>query len=421
MAVTRRFHESASTPTSGSRQIRTTGTKSFPKGAKGIEPTKWLLYIGLLTVSALLTLILIIAAQLLISIESVGLRKQHQRQSHSFYKPRISSEAEFSKICSMYVQTYSFQDGKVKWDGIYSYMTRGASMHCMLARAAKRLGPDFRTTIRIGLADMDVGGQLTFQPASMDHNMTANQDEPLLFPDNTFESWPEVYDYSLTQSMRKVMDTARSFGLPGTEPWEHRNATVVWRGGVYGKERKELVESASLLLDIQPTSFNLTAQGFQLSSSNQLSRSQLCGYRFLLHVNGIFNDRYSSSVKWKLLCGSLVFVPTEPLFVEWWNYNVWKPHVHYVPYTSIPDLLEQIEYYSKNLKEAAIIAKNGMDLAQDAFGALEGWVDETLVRYAAATHGKDANCTYKFDSRPPSEFKSLEDLQEQYGPTVCAS
>lgn len=298
-------------------------------------------------------------------------------------------------------------------------------MHCLLARAAKRLGPDFRATIRIGLADMDVGGELTFQPAAMEQNMTSN-DAPLLFPDSTFESWPEVHDYSIPQSMQKIMDAARSHGLPGTVQWESRNATVVWRGGLYGKERKEMVESESPLLDVQPTSFNFTTAGFKLSSSNQLSRSGLCGYRFLLHMNGIFNNRYSSSVKWKLLCGSLVFVPTKPLFVEWWNYNVWQPNVHYVPYTSLSDLLEKIEYYSTNLQEAASIAKNGMELAQDAFHALDDWVDDTLVRYAAATNGKNGNCTYKplkkGSPRPPSTsvFKSLEELQEQYGPTLCA-
>ena len=303
-------------------------------------------------------------------------------------------------------------------------------MHCLLARAAKRLDPDFRTTIRIGLADMDVGGQYTFQPASMENNMTANEDVPLLFPDNTFESWPEVHDYSLPQSMQSVMDAARSYGLPGTAQWEHRNATVVWRGAMYGKERKEMLDSNSPLLDVQSTHFNLTTLGFQLSSSNQISRSDQCGYRFLLHMNGIFNNRYSSSVKWKLLCGSLVFVPTEPLFVEWWNYNVWQPNIHYVPYTSLPDLLDKIKYYSTNLKEAAMIAKNGMELANDAFAALDDWVDDALVRYAAATQGKNADCIYTLGTslgmtkrRPtPSkaEFWSLEELQDKYGPTLCA-
>jgi hypothetical protein len=421
MPFARRFRVSAAP-----RQARRTGGKGFHKGKKGIEPTQCLLYIGLLTVTALLTLIGVIAVKAWIPIDSFGLRYQGQSELPNFFKQNISSEAKFQRVCDIYVQTYTFQDGKVRWEGIFSYMTRGVSMHCLLARAAKRLGPDFQTTIRIGLADMDVGGQLTFHPASKVENMT-RADAPLLFPDPTFESWPEVHDYSLPQTIRSVTDAARLYGLPGTVQWERRNANVVWRGAANGKERAEFLESTSPLLDVQSTSFNITDVGFKLSSSNQISRSELCRYRFLLHMNGIFNNRYSSSVKWKLLCGSLVFVPTEPLFVEWWNYGVWQPNVHYVPYTSLPDLLEKVEYYSNNLQEAAIIAHNGMELAQDAFRAFPDWVDDTLVRYAIATKGKDgALCTYKVDygkgeKKPASaEFMSLEELQKKFGPTLCA-
>lgn len=422
MAVARRFHVSAAPP----RYARNTGGKSFHKGRKGLEPTKCLLYMGLLTVTALLALIGVIAVKAWTPIGSVGLRYQRRRELPNFFKQNISSEAEFQKFCNMNVQTYTFQDGKVQWEGVFSYMTRGTSMHCLLARAAKRLGPDFQTTIRIGLADMDVGDQLTFQPASKVHNMT-RADAPLLFPDPTFESWPEVHDYSLPRTIQNVTDAARLYGLPGTAQWQRRNPKVVWRGAHHGKERTEILESKSPLLDVQSTSFNITDVGFKLSSSNQISRSKLCSYRFLLHMNGIFNDRYSSSVKWKLLCGSLVFVPTEPLFVEWWNYKVWQPNVHYVPYTALPDLLEKIEYYSNHLQEAAMIAKNGMELAQDAFRAFPDWVDDTLVRYATATKGKgDAICSYvrvngELVTKPKgAEFMSLEELQKKYGPTLCA-
>ena len=354
-----------------------------------------------------------------------------QEQKYHFYQPDIPTNVAFPETCPQQIQTYHIQNGKVQWiAGSYSYLTRGMSMHCLLARAAKRLGPTFETRIRIGTADMDLKSQLSFQPAETDQIMkNSSSSRPFLFPDSTFESWPEVHDYSLPTTIKNVIDAAHFHGLPGTTEWKtNRNPKIVWRGSPHGKERLEMMNCTTL--DVQATSVNLTKTGLKLTGSNQISRMGLCEYRFVLHMNGIFNNRYSSAVKWKLLCGSLVFVPTAPLYVEWWNYNVWQPNVHYVPYTSLPDLLQQVDYYSNHLDEAAIIAKAGMELAQEAFHILPEWIDDTLTRYAAATNDKpQRNCPGGDPNKkrpgapilPQSGFKSLEDLQRDYGPTVCSS
>ena len=405
------------------------GNQNYRNTKKDVNSNQCLLSLGLCTASALLALIVVILAKT--SINSITQPSQPS-ENHMLHKQVIPSAIEFNRTCGIFVQTYTFQNGTVKWDGIFSYLTRGMSMHCFMARAAKRLGPDFSTTVRIGLADMDVGGSLTFQPAARMHEMASNanhnqtEDVPLLFPDSTFESWPEVYDFSLAQTMRTILDAAHSNGLPGTRRWEHRNPKVLWRGVPHGKERMEIIQSQSPLLDVQSTTYNMTRKGMRLSQSNRLSRSEHCSHRFLLHMNGIFNNRYSSSVKWKMLCGSLVFVPSNPVFVEWWNYDVWRRHKHYVPYSSLDDLLQQVEYYNNHLDEAAIIARNGMELVQFALDSLDDWVDDTLIRYAAASSGKDAVCrNYDSSGSKPldqsaSRFKSLEELQKEYGPTICA-
>jgi hypothetical protein len=396
-------------------------TGSIPKRRKKtIGLHQCLLYL------TLLLLTLIVAACNNPRTNANGLRSR--KAQYQFYKPVFPTGVSFSEQCHAQLQTFHFEDGKVRWvPGAYSYLTRGLSMHCLLARAAQRLGPDFKTTIRIGLADMDLNSVLSFQPAATEQNMSA-PDAPVLFPDSTFESWPEVHDYSLPQSVHNVLEAAHYYGLPGTVQWERRNPKVIWRGSPHGPERVALLQTNATLLDVQSTEYNLTMNGLDLASANQISRQDHCRHRFLLHMNGIFNNRYSSSIKWKLLCGSLVFVPTEPLFVEWWNYKVWQPHVHYVPYTSLSDLLDKIDYYNHHLDEAAIIARNGMELAQDAFAALPQWVDETLTRYAEATRDTPPpECARKIATPEQARiyakgnvFKSLQDLQRDYGPRICA-
>lgn len=279
----------------------------------------------------------------------------------------------------------------------------------------------------LDLIQKDLNSTLAFGPAATDQQMKMNKVPPLLFPDSTWESWPEIYDYSLPKSVAKVRRAAEDNGLPGSPKWFKRKPQLLWRGSKMGKTRIEMINVSltSSLLDIKDTHLNITEdQRIRLKSPNTVTREEHCQYRFLLHMNGEFNNRYSSAVKWKLLCGSLVFVPVKPLFVEWWNYQTWKPNVHFVPYESTEDLLEKVKYYSKHLDEAASIAQRGMELAQAAFNEAPHFIDSTLRRYkkltghlprkacAAPRIGKDAGTDY--------EFKSLEDLKKEYGPEVCS-
>jgi Glycosyl transferase family 90 len=371
---------------------------------------------------------------------------QHDYTLQDFYQPEIITSNEnlsFPSTCPLQVHTYQIQNSKVRWvPGSYSYMTRGMSMHCLLARAAKRLGPNFDLSLRIGLADMDLESPLSFQPAAIEQAMTAQLQNashipPILFPDSTFESFPEVHDYNLQHTIHQVQQAAIRYGLPGTSQWETKRKTkLLWRGSRFGALREKMMNSTSPLLDVQAIAYNLTTEGFRLSSNNQISRKEFCSHRFLLHMNGEYNDRYSSSVKWKLLCGSLVFVPTTPLFVEWWNYQLWEPYVHYIPYSNLTDLLYHVQYYHQHLQEAAIIAKNGMELVQAAFRILPQWIDTTLVRYANVTRelpqtecisfvlegSSSSNDTDVEDMEATNanlQYKSLEELQTRYGPKVC--
>jgi hypothetical protein len=252
-----------------------------------------------------------------------------------------------------------------------------------------------------------------FGPAQTEKAMMINPvEKSLLFPDASFESFPIAQNATTKETARQVVRAAKEYGLPGTGLWLERDARLAWRGTVRQGmvERERILNLSSPLLDVKSTTFNY---------KHRLLREEFCQYRFLLHMNGINGKIYSSALKWKLLCGSLVFVPTYPaLFVEWWNYGVWSPFEHYVPYSSPNDLLRQVEYYKLNLHEAARIARNGMLLAQASFDNLDQFVDEMLTRYALAT--KDLRLLSCETKLLEKEFQSLENLQKSFGPAICA-
>eukprot|EP00543_Licmophora_paradoxa_P015354 CAMPEP_0202463700 /NCGR_PEP_ID=MMETSP1360-20130828/59175_1 /ASSEMBLY_ACC=CAM_ASM_000848 /TAXON_ID=515479 /ORGANISM="Licmophora paradoxa, Strain CCMP2313" /LENGTH=139 /DNA_ID=CAMNT_0049086703 /DNA_START=59 /DNA_END=478 /DNA_ORIENTATION=- len=138
-------------------------------------------------------------------------------------------------------------------------------------------------------------------------------------------------------------------------------------------------------------------------------------------MNGILQNSYSSALKWKFLCGSLVFLPDDPFFLEWWTVGA-KPFQHYIPYNSPAQLEDRVLEYQTKLDEAAKIAKAGYDLAVTAFNNVYTYAEDHLLHYARATEGKQNRCCKSRGRRREqvvTEFKTLQDLQKEYGPSVC--
>jgi hypothetical protein len=341
----------------------------------------------------------------------------------SLYVPTFPPNASFFEPCQEQVHTFEIQEGKVKWASptVYSYMNRGPSMHCLLARSAQRQ-PHLSVKLRIGIADVHPLQPLTFGPAARQDEVLSSK-PPLLFPDSTFESFPEVHDFSLKETFQAVQAAAVQYGLPGSNQWLERDPQLFWRGSHYGKERLELIQHKSSLLNVESIQYNMTLEkGFHLSSKNKVTRSDHCRYRFLLHMNGEFNNRYSSALKWKLLCGSLVFLPNNPLYVEWWNFKTMQPNTHYVAFSDTAELLHKVQYYQRHLQEASRIARRGMEFVkQAAFERLEQFMDETLQRYAQFAHRLPQETCHnkKYDRNMSAEFKTLEELTKEYGQKIC--
>jgi hypothetical protein len=179
------------------------------------------------------------------------------------------------------------------------------------------------------------------------------------------------------------------------------------------------------ILDVQAIVHGKETDGGQKIRGNSLSREDHCKYRMLLHLNGFNDNQHSSALKWKLLCGSLVFVST-PIFVEWWSAEILKPFVHYVPFSNATDLMNKVIYFIEQLEEAETIARNGMNLAAAAFESLEDFVADTLSNYALAITDKlfqehVPKCAFHEESGSDngSRAKSYQELQKEYGPMIC--
>lgn len=328
--------------------------------------------------------------------------------------------ARFSAFCPSEAHTFQLKGNSgVSWLSRNAkgpgYQHRGKSIHCLLARAVAR-HPEWQSmTLRITLGDSDTNQAYTLAPSS------TKQTHAFLFPDFTWESWPEIDDATPQVLMaQRVLGNATLRGLPGTPEWKQRRYTrAMWRGNnhVLRKDFVTLTQNLTHVFDVQTLTTYGNSEG---PIPHYISREDHCRYQFLVHLNGAKADRYSSALKWRFLCGALVFVQTEPLFYEWWNLGM-QPFVHFVPFSSPDELATRIREYTTNLDEAAKIAKAGHELAKRAFEHMNDYVDEFLVQYENLTAGiPQRTCRSKGPIQAaPSEFQTLDQLKAEYGPTVC--
>jgi hypothetical protein len=211
-----------------------------------------------------------------------------------------------------------------------------------------------------------------------------------------------------------IIQTATELGLPGTPEWAtKRDPRAMWRGSVLSLTRKAALQSAknrTALFDFDEVNFVKD----QLDPEKRVSRKDQCRYRFLVHFNGLKDENSSPTLKWRMLCGSLVFLQTDPTFYEWWNVGM-QPYVHFVPFATADELVERVEEYAKKPDEAATIAAAGYELAKRAFREMDDYVDEFLVQYRNATTGLNQRiCTSKGGDRATvTEYKTLEQIQQE--------
>jgi hypothetical protein len=333
-----------------------------------------------------------------------------QRIQASFAK---YAQTPFTGYCPGSTSTFQLQGTSgVKWVSEFTrggHQHRAKAMQCLLARAVAR-HPEW-PNFMLRVAESDVKQPYTLVPATRASN---SRGSVFAFPDHTWESWPEVGDFSSHQSSKMIIQTATELGLPGTPEWAtKRDPRAMWRGSVLSLTRKAALQSAKNRTDL----FDFDEVNFvkdQLDPEKRVSRKDQCRYRFLVHFNGLKDENSSPTLKWRMLCGSLVFLQTDPTFYEWWNVGM-QPYVHFVPFATADDLVERVEEYTKKPDEAATIAAAGYELAKRAFREMDDYVDEFLVQYRNATTGLNQRiCTSKGGDRATvTEHKTLEQIQQE--------
>ena len=369
----------------------------------------------------------------IISMASNVRKHPYQEQLDSAFaklKSKTQNQQFLPNCSSEGTHTYDIMYRGVFWASKHSSATnfqhRGESIHCFLSRVAQRFAPSFITRLRIETSGYDHKSPLTIVPATK-----LNDKNPLLFPDFTFQSWPEAGYFSVSDAVNSTKYAAVKYGLPGTKEWLTRDDRAAWRGRGDFRNRGVYIEwqkNHSDLLDFQPISYEIDETKNETHMTNRASREGQCRYKFLVHMNGLDEGRYSSALKWKFLCGSLVFLKHKPLFFEWWNTGgVMQPGIHYVPYINPADLQVKIQNYRSNLNESIKIAKAGYELALQAFGYAEEYAHDFILRYAELVTSKDqtvceTNAETSATAKTGDEqtrYKTFDTLKEEYGTEIC--
>jgi hypothetical protein len=207
-------------------------------------------------------------------------------------------------------------------DFFEGYQSRSkAVFHKILSVSKKQKLPDALIVIEFSDGNAKMGDLPIFSIA----RHTGDQ-RGVLYPDFTFDDWPESvcphakeHDHNYT----RLFDAFSHLG-----DLDHRVETLFWRGAELG-HRGSIMD---FLNNYRAThSHYVNHIDAEFMSWDDLGKGQCvglldqCDYKYLLYMPGI---TYSSSLKYKLLCGSVVFSPK----LEWQEFwtDLLVPGTHFV-------------------------------------------------------------------------------------------
>jgi len=138
-------------------------------------------------------------------------------------------------------------------------------------------------------------------------------------------------------------------------PYNKKKNEIVWRGYIHKENRRSLVAQF-----YNHPKCNIGC--IPLRDENPdwkkpfISVEEQLQYKFILSIEG---HDVATNLKWILSSNSLCFMPT-PKFETWFMEGKLIPNVHYVHLKDdYSDMLEKMDYYSKNEEQALAIIKNG--------------------------------------------------------------
>lgn len=137
-------------------------------------------------------------------------------------------------------------------------------------------------------------------------------------------------------------------------PFSEKKNEAVWRGYIHKENRRSLVEKFHKHPKCNIGNIPLHNENPEWAKPFISVEEQL-QYKFILSIEG---HDVATNLKWIMSSNSLCFMPT-PKFETWFMEGKLIPNVHYVHIKDdYSDLIEKMEYYSKNENEAIEIINN---------------------------------------------------------------
>lgn len=150
--------------------------------------------------------------------------------------------------------------------------------------------------------------------------------------------------------------------------WIRKKTQICFRGHMNASRHPYKLISSPLfdLVDVNPTGTVIRGLDAIVNTPGYLSREEKTNYKYLLQLNGQGeDDAYSAAFVYALASKSLVFYATQRPYQEWWIHpDIFQEGVHYVRVSNPAELVERVEYYSKNDEEAYRIASNGYEFSK---------------------------------------------------------
>ncbi|NCT09516.1 MAG: lipopolysaccharide A protein [Flavobacteriia bacterium] len=139
-----------------------------------------------------------------------------------------------------------------------------------------------------------------------------------------------------------------------TKSFETKKDAIVWRGVIHKENRRILFEKY-----FGDSNFDIGSSNMKNSKIEwlkpYLSIKKQLDYKFILSIEGI---DVATNLKWIMSSNSLCFMP-KPKFETWYMEGKLIPNYHYVLIKDdYSDVMEKMEYFSKNHIEAEKILQN---------------------------------------------------------------
>jgi len=214
----------------------------------------------------------------------------------------------------------------------------------------------------------------------------------LIVPDYMFKFNQESNLQDHHEAMQSIFCAAKASGLE-FESWNKRQEKIFYRGSLNNVYRGQYQKIDGIgICDLKHVTGFHAPRGVPNykpgESPNACTREEKSNYKFLLHLNGGEDTAISGAFRYSLACGSTVFYATRNPYQEWWQHSLICSSKNYIEVKDPQDLLNAVDHFRKNPRDAHEIAINGYEFANEYFGSemCEQYYANFLIEYSQRTN-----------------------------------